>query len=142
MAERFFSKVANDVLQASEHLSNRLEEGVSAILTGEPPKEKQEAPNTGDDEEDEFEMIDEDLMNSPLEGIAESVMGDILQGQVRALYKRGVFFRTLLLCASRMFTHSVFAPLTPHLVASCFIGYWATNSNGTFPSISVCYHLV
>jgi hypothetical protein len=35
MANRFFQKIASDVLEASEKLSARLEDGISAILTGE-----------------------------------------------------------------------------------------------------------
>jgi hypothetical protein len=37
MANRFFQKIASDVLEASEKLSARLEDGISAILTGELP---------------------------------------------------------------------------------------------------------
>lgn len=100
-AEKFFNRIASDVLEATEHLSNRLEEGVfSALLTGELPKaatQQQEHAGSqqefdpedfgdfdGMDEEEIRRMLeDQMMMGSPLEGIADSVMGDIMQGQVR-----------------------------------------------------------
>jgi hypothetical protein len=100
-AETFFKKIAKDVLEATEHISTRLEEGVSALLTGELPKaatqQQQHAESQqefdpadfdgdfeGMDEEEIRRMIqDEMTMGSPLNGIADSVIGDIMQGQVR-----------------------------------------------------------
>lgn len=80
-AERFFTKVANDVLDATERLSNAIDDGVSVLLTGSLPEEQQrEAPDImleGDDEAEEM------FAHSPLKGMAESVLGDIMQSQVR-----------------------------------------------------------
>jgi hypothetical protein len=101
MAERFFTKVANDVLAASEQLSNRLEDGIAAILTGELAlKQKEGGAGTGTgagadsgsgsvppqyehEFDDQFDIPEEELRHNPLQGIAESVVGDIMGGQVR-----------------------------------------------------------
>jgi hypothetical protein len=101
MAERFFTKVANDVLAASEQLSNRLEDGIAAILTGDLALKKKEGgagadsgsgPGSGsgsvppqyeDEFDDQFEIPEEELRHNPLQGIAESVVGGIMGGQVR-----------------------------------------------------------
>jgi hypothetical protein len=45
MANRFFQKIASEVLEASEKLSARLEDGISAILTGELPASGQPNAN-------------------------------------------------------------------------------------------------
>jgi hypothetical protein len=99
-AEAFFNRIAKDVLEATEHISNQLEEGVSALLTGELPKaatqqQQQHAESQqefdpadyehfeGMDEEEIRRMIQEEMMTgSPLNGIADGVMEDIMQGQV------------------------------------------------------------
>lgn len=93
MAERFFTKVANEVLAASEQLSNRLEDGIAAILTGElAPKQQQDGAGAGSGSvppqfehefDDQFEIPEEELRHNPLQGIADSVVGGILGGQVR-----------------------------------------------------------
>jgi hypothetical protein len=95
MAERFFTKVANDVLAASEQLSNRLEDGIAAILTGEHAPKQQEQGGAGagsgsgsvppqeHEFDDQFEIPEEELRHNPLQGIAESVVGGIMGGQVR-----------------------------------------------------------
>ena len=84
----YFQRVANDVLKASEELSARMEDGLTAMMTGELPKAATEGsgatpPPTADGfGEDDFE-IEEEFMHSPLEGIAESVLGDLMQNSVR-----------------------------------------------------------
>jgi hypothetical protein len=95
MAERFFTKVANDVLAASEQLSNRLEDGIAAILNGDLAlKQKEDGSGAGSSSgsvppqyehefDDQFEILEEELRHNPLQGIAESVVGDIMGGQVR-----------------------------------------------------------
>jgi hypothetical protein len=94
MAERFFHKIVNDVLEASEKLTVRLEDGITALMTGKlPSQDKGAAPSvseqaSGADQassevfEDELEMLEEDHGGSPLEGIARSVIGDIMDKQV------------------------------------------------------------
>jgi hypothetical protein len=86
----FLERAANNVLQATEEITNRMEEGISALLTGELPKstEGEEAmppSNEGikiDDDDFDDEMIEEEFMNSPLEGIADSVIGDLMAHSV------------------------------------------------------------
>lgn len=114
MANRFFQKIASEVLEASEKLSARLEDGISAIFTGELPASGQpNDPNrvgqagdegqassfpsgdVGDDTdygssrvfEESVEILDgEDAYGgTPLEGIARGVIGDIMSNQVRSL---------------------------------------------------------
>lgn len=100
MAERFFGKIASDV----EKIATRMEEGISVLTTGELPKQQQqEQQQGGGDEgfggsEDLADLPDlegmseqeiqklmetEMMQNSPLAGIAESVVGDIIAGQAR-----------------------------------------------------------
>ena len=111
MANRFFQKIANDVLEASEKLSARLEDGISAIFTGELPASSQpNDPNlAGQGNEGQASSVpsegvggDTDYGSSqtfeetaglldgedayggtPLEGIARGVLGDIMANQVR-----------------------------------------------------------
>ena len=91
--EGFFSQFANEVLGSAEKISNRLEEGLNAILTGDISAESKEPQGErpsmggeadedfGDEEEFDWSQVDMDS-ESPLSGIAESVVGDIMQGQV------------------------------------------------------------
>ena len=100
MAERFFEKVAENVLQASEQIVNRMEEGFSVLTTGDLPKGSQQEDTMDSSNEQEFDLDDIDIdnlseeeiqrimaeemmQNSPLDGIADSVIGDIVAGQVR-----------------------------------------------------------
>lgn len=90
MAEKFFTKVANDVLEASEKLSARLEDGLSAIFAGKLPEAvpgdsfADPGPDIGMDPSEEFLMEEDQLLGgSPLQGIAEGVIGDIMSRQVR-----------------------------------------------------------
>ena len=79
----YFQRVANEVLRASEELSGVMEDGISAMFKGEVPK-KAMPPNSGEFEYDgDFEEIEEELMDSPLQGMTESVLSDIMQNQVR-----------------------------------------------------------
>jgi hypothetical protein len=105
-AENFLTKMANEVLQAADNVATRMEEGLSVIMTGGLPNEGAAAgdSNAGSNipvqEEEEFDMKDfpefdnlseeeiqriiqdEMMQNSPLAGIADSVLGDIVSGQV------------------------------------------------------------
>ena len=105
-AEKFFTKVANDVLQASEQLATRMEEGINAILTGnidgsksrsgdavngggETGQDSGEFANSGNG--DDFEIMDDENFDdgsfSPLHNIAENVVGDIMNSQVRSQHR-------------------------------------------------------
>ncbi|KAL7576734.1 hypothetical protein ACA910_005652 [Epithemia clementina (nom. ined.)] len=95
----FFSQLANQVLDSAEKISIRLEEGLNAILTGDitggnhhhapPPAQQpptQDAEFGGDDndneDEEEFDWSQMDMdAESPLNGLAESVVGDIMKAQ-------------------------------------------------------------
>jgi len=78
----YFQRLANDVLQASEELSAIMEDGITAMMKGELPKASTPPADPAGDMPggDEFMdgMIEDELMDSPLQGIAESVMGEIM----------------------------------------------------------------
>eukprot|EP00522_Entomoneis_paludosa_P015783 CAMPEP_0172454430 /NCGR_PEP_ID=MMETSP1065-20121228/11421_1 /TAXON_ID=265537 /ORGANISM="Amphiprora paludosa, Strain CCMP125" /LENGTH=267 /DNA_ID=CAMNT_0013206757 /DNA_START=36 /DNA_END=839 /DNA_ORIENTATION=+ len=99
-----FSQVANEILTSAEQLSDRLEEGLSILWGNQAPedaaKQQQQVPPamppTMDMKEEIKEMLrqqgEQDMDNidwsqfdmdadSPLNGIAENVMGNIMQGQ-------------------------------------------------------------
>lgn len=88
MAERFFNKVANDVLEASDQITNMLESVYTSFYG-----ETQEGDGNNDEQvgaesfipSDITEEDIEELRKSPLEGMTESVMGDIMANQVRSL---------------------------------------------------------
>ncbi|KAG7363037.1 transmembrane protein [Nitzschia inconspicua] len=106
MAEQFFNRIAEDVLKATEQIQSRFEEGWSVLSTGELPKASQKPNEFADStaeqlhqqaidyddldleglsEEEIRELLDtqEDLMqHSPLKGIADGVMGNIMAGNV------------------------------------------------------------
>mmetsp|Transcript_50139 Transcript_50139/g.76243 ORF Transcript_50139/g.76243 Transcript_50139/m.76243 type:complete len:246 (-) Transcript_50139:194-931(-) len=92
-AETFFGKLANDVLEATEHIATRMEEGISVLTTGDLPNagERGNAQLTNLDEFDLDSLSEEEIQrllsqeimeNSPLSGIADSVIGDIVAGQI------------------------------------------------------------
>lgn len=84
-----FARVANDLLQNAEHLTARLEKSMddfwstatSGVINDEPVTvTESEIPM---DTEDYERLIREGLGESPLQGMAETVLGGILEGQVR-----------------------------------------------------------
>ena len=95
----FFAKLTNEVLRATEQVTNTLEDGISLLLKGELSQQassnnanndKAHAGTFGGNDNMENPMIDDELfddedpmMGSPLEGIANSVLGDIMSKQVR-----------------------------------------------------------
>jgi hypothetical protein len=90
MAERFFTRLTNDVLEATEKVANRMEEGLSLIFNndakgagigGGPAAHAtgSQPPYDNNDEED----LEESLRGNPLQGMAESVVGGIMGAQVR-----------------------------------------------------------
>ena len=104
----YFEKVANEILQASEHLTTRFEEGLSALWTPPPPpgedsgasrqyqqqhafddedlaQDQEFLESLSEEELQELLQAQEDMMNmnSPLEGIADSVIGDIMKGSAQ-----------------------------------------------------------
>lgn len=96
-----FNKLADEVLEASERISTRFEEGLSVLLDGELPKgpesnsadgsfSQQEVPISDFDDFDLDGLTEEEIQriiqtemmdSSPLEGIADSVISDITSKQ-------------------------------------------------------------
>jgi hypothetical protein len=73
----------NHLLQSVEQVANRMEDGITAIMKGKLPDS--EVPSNvppGLDDSSLYDM-DESMMGSPLEGIANEVMKDIISNQVR-----------------------------------------------------------
>ena len=94
MAESFFKRLSNDVLEATEQVANRMEEGLALLFNGgEPdrsnagqiPAPTDNNPFQGADDDHDQENLEEEFRNHPLQGIADSVVGDILSGQVGTL---------------------------------------------------------
>ena len=85
----YFQRVANDVLKASEELSMVMEDGIAAMLGGSGAKSSSgdhdttTKPAAGEFDVDDFEVLEEELMNSPLQGMTESVLNDLMKNQVR-----------------------------------------------------------
>jgi hypothetical protein len=80
MAESYLTRLASDVLDATEKLSNQLEENLATIFAKGDDQEKPPAEDTNSPG-DEWGDMDEELLDNPLEGITESVLGDIMKGQ-------------------------------------------------------------
>lgn len=85
-AESYFSKIANDILEAADQIVTRFDEGLNVILSGKLPEVGGATPGTTSDnilgsDNDLFMNMDEEMTGSPLEGMADSVLKDILKGQ-------------------------------------------------------------
>jgi hypothetical protein len=73
-AERYFTQVANDVLQATERITQHLEENLSLLWGGAAPEASTTVPP---------EDFDEELIpKHPLQGMAEDVLQGIFDQQV------------------------------------------------------------
>jgi hypothetical protein len=87
-AEGTLERLANQILESVEQIANRVEEGFSVLLTGKLPGDQdQSSTRTPGNarmgiDDDEMMEIDEDMLGSPLEGIADSVLKDIMDNQV------------------------------------------------------------
>src|SRR5687768_13715601 len=91
-----FSRVAQEILDAAERVTNTMEHGLQSILSpsgndGNHGNEYQQQEQIFIDEEDLFAgntqndyegMVREQLEGSPLQGMAEQVLGGIMQQQV------------------------------------------------------------
>jgi hypothetical protein len=84
-----FGKIANEILEATERVAARIEEGISVLSSGKlPGATNEESPMDSQSDSDTIMAQDEglhmdDFMDgSPLEGIADSVIGDLMGGQV------------------------------------------------------------
>jgi hypothetical protein len=74
-AERYFTQVANDVLQATERITQHFEENLSVLFGS-----SKESTTTPPEDVDE-----EMLQKNPLQGMAEDVLHGIFDQQVRFL---------------------------------------------------------
>lgn len=70
MAERFFTKIANDVLEATETIANQLDDGWNQVFS-----QKASSDSTPFDGDEDIEDI---LKESPLQGMADQVIQGIL----------------------------------------------------------------
>ncbi len=78
-----FDRLANHILESAEQIATRFEEGLSIVMTGKLSGEEPEQPTNKEFDHDEVLMeMDEDIMGSPLEGIADGVLSDIISKQV------------------------------------------------------------
>jgi hypothetical protein len=79
----YFARVANEVLRATEEITTIMEDGIAAMIKGELPGMKIISDITETVQDNEFDGIEDHMMmNSPLEGIAESVLGDLMKNSV------------------------------------------------------------
>jgi hypothetical protein len=86
-AERFFNKVAQDVLDATERLANHLDDNFSLLFgrSGAGSSDHGDENDTGRAGRSSIldDIDGEDvLMDSPLQGMADQVLGGIMDGQV------------------------------------------------------------
>jgi hypothetical protein len=85
----FFLKMANDVLETADHVAARLEESLTLVFGGD----KKGSRDAGDPSAaNDFTMEDYDQddgddgdFENPLKGMADGVLGGILEGQVRGI---------------------------------------------------------
>lgn len=84
-AESLFTKITNEVLDTAERVINVVEEGVNVLMAGDLSESAgKDVPPTGPGAEEEvFMSKEEDMLmgGSPLEGIAEGVIGDLMRSQ-------------------------------------------------------------
>ena len=80
-----FDRLANHILESAEQIATRFEEGLSIVMTGTLPGEApapEQSTSKEFDHDDVLMEMDEDMMGSPLEGIADGVLSDIISKQV------------------------------------------------------------
>lgn len=81
--EGYFTKLANDVLQAADQVAARLEDSISVIFQGDGrPKDASSPPPSNSQYDDNGDDMEEALRNNPLHDIADGVLGDIMKNQV------------------------------------------------------------
>jgi hypothetical protein len=83
-SESTLAKLANHVLESVELVAARAEEGLALLMAGSKVDGDQAGFDDGPFDNDDVTMeMDEDMIGSPLEGIADSVLSDIMSKQVR-----------------------------------------------------------
>mmetsp|Transcript_42774 Transcript_42774/g.48606 ORF Transcript_42774/g.48606 Transcript_42774/m.48606 type:complete len:245 (+) Transcript_42774:55-789(+) len=82
-SESTFERLTNHILESAELVINRMEEGFSILMPEKPP-ETRDGGATGDGipYDNTFMDMDEDMMGSPLEGIADGVLKDIMSSNI------------------------------------------------------------
>jgi len=82
--ESYFAKISNSILEAAEQIVARFDEGLAVITSGKIPDNANLPPNLQNDvlgSDDVTMEMEEEMLGSPLEGMADSVLKDILKGQ-------------------------------------------------------------
>jgi hypothetical protein len=74
----------NHLMQSVEQVANRMEDGISVIMTGKLSSSEVPTNDPLDIDDNTLLDMDESMMGSPLEGIANEVMKDIISNQVRS----------------------------------------------------------
>ena len=91
----YFARVANEVLRASEEITTIMEDGIAAMIRGEVPGIRLGEPTRETIHDQDLADIDEEnvMMDSPLMGIADSVIGDLMKNSVSFIHSlaSGVF---------------------------------------------------
>lgn len=127
------SQVTNEILQATEQISTRLEEGISVLATGKLPEEQQNGYGEGIDmSEDGFEMSEEELLmaDSPLQGMAEGVINDIMANSAKpeTLTDHIMAFKTAITWSEPFIIGLIVFQLT--MFCMCL---WVSNRNRSMP---------
>jgi hypothetical protein len=89
-AERFFTKLTQDVLDATERIANHLDEnihlfwpGSTTTTTTSTTTETNDFPMSHENEYDNDDDIASMDHTNPLQGMADQVLSGIMEGQVR-----------------------------------------------------------
>lgn len=82
----------NHVLDTSEKIVNVVEEGISILMKGEASSVNGKT-STERSIPDDFGDEEMRMRSSPLEGVADSVLSNIMKGQVRGLGDDSVLLR-------------------------------------------------
>eukprot|EP00547_Thalassionema_nitzschioides_P002876 CAMPEP_0194200522 /NCGR_PEP_ID=MMETSP0156-20130528/1090_1 /TAXON_ID=33649 /ORGANISM="Thalassionema nitzschioides, Strain L26-B" /LENGTH=235 /DNA_ID=CAMNT_0038925529 /DNA_START=90 /DNA_END=797 /DNA_ORIENTATION=- len=84
-SEGAFARLTNQILETADKAANVIDEGLSIMMTGKIKEDgaPTEEPLTGDlPDDDILTEMDEDMMGSPLEGIADGVLKDIMSSNI------------------------------------------------------------
>lgn len=112
-----------------------VQEGTKIIMgtstqMGDQPTEQPTDAGVYDVDEDGF-LGDEEDMESPLMGMADSVLSDIMSNQVRRILQCMSLFN------NSVHTHMNMMPIKPLVVTEC----WTSNYNGEHSSILFCDYM-
>jgi hypothetical protein len=91
-SETTITRMINHVLDTSEKIVNVVEEGISILMKGEASSVNGKT-STERSIPDDFGDEEMRMRSSPLEGVADSVLSNIMKGQVRGLGDDSVLLR-------------------------------------------------